>query len=44
MSKIYGYARISTPKQSLQMQIDAIKEMNSDAIIYSEAYFSISSL
>lgn len=38
MSKTYGYARISTPKQSLQLQIDAIKEMDSDAIIYSEAY------
>lgn len=35
---VYGYARVSTPKQSLQMQIDAIKEMNKDAIIYSEAY------
>lgn len=38
MSITYGYARISTSTQSLQMQIDAIKEMNSDAIIYSEAY------
>lgn len=38
MGKTYGYARISTPKQSLQLQIDAIKEMAADAVIFSEAY------
>ncbi len=38
MGKTYGYARISTPKQSLQLQINAIKEMSADAVIFSEAY------
>ena len=38
MGKTYGYARISKPKQSLQLQIDAIKKMAADAVIFSEAY------
>lgn len=35
---IYGYARVSTQKQSLQRQIDNIKEYNSSAIIYKEKF------
>ena len=35
---IYGYARVSTVKQKLQRQIDNIKAVNSDAIIFTEKY------
>jgi DNA invertase Pin-like site-specific DNA recombinase len=35
---IYGYARISTMKQSLQRQIDNIKDQYPNAIIFTEAY------
>ena len=38
MSKVYGYARISTAKQSITRQIDNIKEHDKDAEIYSEAF------
>lgn len=38
MSKIYGYARISTKKQSMQRQIDNIKAYNESAIILEEAF------
>ena len=38
MCKIYGYARISTKKQSIDRQITNIKKEYSDAEIYSEAY------
>lgn len=35
---IYGYARVSTQKQSLQRQLDNIKEYNPSAIIYQEKF------
>lgn len=35
---IYGYARVSTVKQKLQRQIDNIKAVNSDAVIFTEKY------
>lgn len=38
MSKIYGYCRISTKKQSLQRQIDNIKAYNENAIIFEEEF------
>ena len=38
MCKVFGYARISTPNQSIERQIRNIKEYDSTAIIYSEAY------
>lgn len=38
MSKIYGYARVSTAKQKLQRQIDNIKAYNNNAIIFEEKY------
>ena len=38
MCKIYGYARISTKKQSIDRQIANIKKEYSNAEIYSEAY------
>lgn len=38
MGKIYGYARISTPKQNLERQIRNIKSVYPNAIIVSEAY------
>lgn len=38
MSKIYGYARISTKKQSIERQIRNIKDCCRDAIIIKEAY------
>ena len=38
MSKIYGYCRISTPKQKIQRQIDNIKKEYENAIIIEEAY------
>ena len=41
--KIYGYARISTPKQSLQRQIDNIKASFPNALIYQEVFTGKSS-
>ena len=38
MSKIYGYCRISTPKQSIERQIRNILSAYSEAIIYQEVY------
>lgn len=38
LNKIYGYARVSTMKQSIERQIDNIKAMYPDAIVKSEAY------
>lgn len=38
MSKIYGYCRISTKKQSIDRQIRNIKEYNENAIIIEEVY------
>lgn len=38
MSKIYGYCRISTPKQSIIRQIRNILSAYSEAIIYQEVY------
>ena len=38
MCKIYGYARISTKKQSIDRQIANIKKEYSESEIYSEAY------
>ena len=35
---IYGYCRVSTPKQSLKRQEDNIRALFSDAIIYSDVY------
>ena len=35
---IYGYVRISTPKQSLSRQVDNIKQQYPDAIIVEEVY------
>lgn len=36
--KIYGYCRVSTPKQSIQRQIDNITAIYSDAEIIAETY------
>lgn len=38
MSKIYGYARISTKKQNIERQIRNIKNLYPEAIIVQEAY------
>ena len=38
MSKIYGYARISTVKQNIQRQLDNIKMEYPDAVIITEEY------
>lgn len=38
MCKVFGYARISTAKQSIERQIRNIKDSYPDAIIYQEAY------
>ena len=35
---VYGYARISTPKQKITRQIQNIKDLYPDAIIYEEVY------
>lgn len=35
---IYGYARISTKKQSIQRQIDNIKKYNNNAVVLEEAF------
>ena len=35
---IYGYCRVSTPKQSLKRQEDNIRTLFPDAIIYSDVY------
>jgi len=37
-ARIYGYARISTMKQSIQRQIDNIKTTYPDAVIIAESY------
>lgn len=37
-NKYWGYCRISTPKQSLQRQIDNIKAYNENAIIFEETF------
>lgn len=36
--KIYGYARVSTSKQSIERQIRNIKELYPDAIVVTDAY------
>lgn len=38
MSKVYGYARVSTVKQKLDRQIDNIKNFDKTAIIITEKY------
>lgn len=38
MCKVYGYARISTPKQNIERQERNIKAAYADAVIISEAY------
>ena len=38
MERIYGYARVSTTKQSIQRQIDNIQKLYPDAVIIEEAY------
>ena len=38
MQKIYGYARISTKKQSIERQCRNIKEYSREAIIIKEIY------
>ena len=38
MCKVFGYARISTQKQSIERQIRNIKDAYPDAVIYQEAY------
>ena len=38
MSKIYGYARVSTNKQSIERQIDNIKRYESRAVIIEEEF------
>ena len=38
MCKVYGYARISTNKQSIERQIRNIREYDSTAAIFQEAY------
>ena len=35
---IYGYCRVSTPKQSLERQEKNIKSLYPEAIIYSDTY------
>ena len=35
---VFGYARVSTQKQSIERQIRNIKEINPDAVIFQEAY------
>lgn len=37
-NRIYGYARVSTPKQSIDRQLSNIKNSYPDATIYQEAY------
>lgn len=38
MGNIYGYARVSTPKQSIERQIRNIKAVHPDAIIFQDTY------
>ena len=38
MSKVYGYARISTAKQSIERQIRNIKDFNNEAIVIKEVF------
>ena len=35
---IYGYCRVSTPKQRIERQIDNIKALYPEAVILKEAY------
>ncbi len=35
---VYGYARISTKKQKIERQVDNIKRIDADAIIFAEAF------
>ena len=37
-ANVYGYARISTMKQSIQRQIDNIKSIYPNAVIITEEY------
>ena len=37
-NKVYGYARISTKKQSIERQIKSIKAYNENAIIFEETF------
>ena len=37
-NKVYGYCRVSTAKQKISRQITNIKNYDSNAIIYQEAY------
>lgn len=38
MSTIWGYARVSTPKQKLERQVENIKRAFPDAVVITEAY------
>ena len=38
MSTIWGYARVSTPKQKLERQVENIRQAFPDAVIIEEAY------
>lgn len=38
MSKVYGYARISTAKQSIERQVRNIKDFNNEAIVIKEVF------
>lgn len=38
MGMVYGYARVSTPKQSIERQIRNIKAVHPDAIIFQDTY------
>lgn len=44
MGKIYGYARISTPSQSIDRQIRNIREIYGNAVIYKETYTGTSTV
>ena len=37
-NKVFGYARVSTQKQSIERQIRNIREVNANAIIFQEAF------
>ena len=37
-NRVYGYARVSTKKQSIERQIDNIKAVYPDAVIITESY------
>ena len=38
MANVYGYARVSTGKQNIERQIENIKQVNPDAIIFQETF------